>query len=43
MFVEPTVYDEVLKEERLLRGGQTRNSTRNLTLETDKMLETVES
>ncbi|CAG2235597.1 unnamed protein product [Mytilus edulis] len=43
VFVEPTVYDEVLKEERLLRGGQTRNSTRNLTLETDKMLETVES
>ncbi|XP_052107145.1 ankyrin repeat domain-containing protein 11-like isoform X4 [Mytilus californianus] len=43
VFVEPTVYDEVLKEERLIRGGQTRNSTRNLTLETDKMLETVES
>lgn len=43
VFVEPTVYDEVLKEEQMIRTGQTRNSMRNLTLETDNnMLETVD-
>lgn len=43
VFVEPTIYDEVLKEEQMIRTGKTRNSTRNLTLETDNnMLETVD-
>ena len=43
VFVEPTIYDEVLKEEQMIRTGQTRNSMRNLTLETDNnMLETVD-
>ena len=44
MFVEPAIYDEVLKEEKMIRTGQTRNSNRNLTLDTEsKMLELVDS